>query len=103
MVFTGLAAAVWLVAAVIGVVAVTTGWTPPTTRGRVVRPELWGYGTLIAALGIGTGMSMRWWAGSRGLDGVGGATALALILLGFLLQWRAQRPAHPRHPTKNAS
>ncbi|MFF6988186.1 hypothetical protein [Streptomyces sp. NPDC010273] len=93
MVLTTLAAVAWLLIAVIGVVAVTTGWTPPTTRGRVVRPELWGYGTLTTALGMGTGMSLHWWADSMAVDGVGGATALVLILLGFALQTRAQHPA----------
>ncbi|MFJ8055524.1 hypothetical protein [Streptomyces sp. NPDC096142] len=93
MVLTGLAAAIWLMVAAIGLAAVTTGWTLPTTRHRVVRVQLWGYGTLVTALGMGTGLSLHWWADSRALDGAGGAVALVLILLGFFLQTRAQRPA----------
>nr|WSY52030.1 hypothetical protein OG999_19105 [Streptomyces sp. NBC_00886] len=92
MMWTGLAAVAWLFVAALGVVAVTTGRMPPMVRGRVVRPELWGYGVLTTALGMGTGMSLRWWADSLAMDDVGGATALALIVLGGVLQWRAQRP-----------
>ncbi len=93
MMWTVLAAVAWLLVAVVGVVAVTTGWTPPTARGRVVRPDVWGYGVLISALGMGTGMSLHWWADSLAMDNAGAATALALFVLGGVLQWRAQRPA----------
>jgi hypothetical protein len=87
------AAVAWLLVAAIGVVAVTTGRVLPTLRKRVVRPELWGYGALISALGMGTGMTLHWWAVSLVLDGAGAATALALIVLGGVLQWRSERPA----------
>ena len=93
MVLTWLAAVALLLLAALGVVTVVTGWMPPMARGRVVRPELWGYGTLTLALGMGTGLSLRWWADSLAMDNLGGATAFALIILGGVLQWRAQRPA----------
>jgi len=92
MMWTELAAVALLLMAATGVVAVTTGWTPPTARSRVVQAELWGYGLLVMALGMGTAMSLRWWADSLAMDDAGGATALALIVLGGVLQWRAQRP-----------
>lgn len=92
MVWTGLAVVACLLVAVSGVVAVTTGRMLPTLQGRVVRPELWGYGQLVFALGMATGISLRWWAGSLAVGDAGGATAFALILLGGVLQWRAQRP-----------
>jgi hypothetical protein len=91
-----------LLMAVSGVVAVTTGRLLPTLRGRVVRPELWGYGAADFGVGMATGMSLRWWADSLAMDDAGAATALALIALGGALQWRAQRPAprdhHPQDP-----
>ncbi|MGW0835342.1 hypothetical protein [Streptomyces prunicolor] len=93
MVWTGLAAAACALMAVSGVVAVTTGRMLPTLQGRVVRPELWGYGQLVFASGMATGISLRWWASSLALGDAGAATALALIALGGALQWRAQRPA----------
>ncbi|MFD4561479.1 hypothetical protein ACFWP5_45425 [Streptomyces sp. NPDC058469] len=92
MIWTGLAAVACLLVAVTGVVAVTTGRMPPTLRGRVVRPELWGYGQLVFALGMATGMSLRWWADSLAMGDAGAATAFVLIVLGGALQWRAQRP-----------
>ncbi|WP_329335125.1 hypothetical protein OG866_15375 [Streptomyces sp. NBC_00663] len=39
----------------IGLAAVTTGWLiPGRGRAKVVRPRVWGYGTLIGQAGIGT-------------------------------------------------
>jgi 4-hydroxybenzoate polyprenyltransferase len=93
MVLTWLAAVALLLLAALGVFTATTGWMPPMARGRVVRPELWGLGALAGALGMGTAMSLRWWADSLTMDNLGGATAFALIVLGGVLQWRAQRPA----------
>ncbi|MFI6459318.1 hypothetical protein [Streptomyces sp. NPDC050528] len=93
MVWTGLAAVACALVAVSGVVAVTTGRMLPTMQGRVVRPELWGYGQLVFASGMATGISLRWWASSLALGDAGGVTALALIALGCAIQWRAQCPA----------
>ncbi|MFD4879103.1 hypothetical protein ACFWOB_37910 [Streptomyces sp. NPDC058420] len=93
MVWTGLAAAACALVAVSGVVAVTTGRMLPTLQGRVVRPELWGLGQLVFAAGMATGISLRWWAGSLAMGDAGAATALVLIVLGCVVQWRAQHPA----------
>ncbi|MGW3104204.1 hypothetical protein [Streptomyces sp. NPDC001100] len=92
MVLTWLAAVALLLLAALGVLTATTGWMPPMARDRVVRPALWGLGALAGALGMGTAMSLRWWADSPVTGDVGGATAFALIILGGVLQWRAQRP-----------
>lgn len=93
MVGTVLAAAACALVAVSGVVAVTTGRMLPALQCRVVRPELWGYGQLVFASGMATGISLHWWAGSLAMGDAGGVTALALIALGCAIQWRAQRPA----------
>ena len=95
MLLTWLAAVALLLMAALGVVTVTTGWLLPMARGRVVRPQLWGYGALASALGLGTGLSLHWWSDSLATDDVGAAVALTLILLGGALQYRAQRPATP--------
>ncbi|WP_405843806.1 hypothetical protein [Streptomyces sp. NBC_01518] len=92
MVLTWLVAVALLLMAALGVFTAATGWMPPPARGRVVRPELWGLGALTSALGMGTGLSLHWWADSLTMDNLGGATAFALIILGGVLQWRAQRP-----------
>ncbi|MFI6400881.1 hypothetical protein [Streptomyces sp. NPDC050548] len=92
MLLTWLAAAALLLLAALGVFTATTGWMPPMARGGVVRPELWGLGALTSALGMGTGLSVHWWADSLAMDDLGGATAFALIILGGVMQWRAQRP-----------
>ncbi|MGH1554939.1 hypothetical protein ACRAWF_32590 [Streptomyces sp. L7] len=65
---TWLAAAALLLLAALGVFTATTGWMPPMARGRVVRPELWGLGALASALGMGTGLSLHWWADSLVMD-----------------------------------
>jgi hypothetical protein len=40
---------------VIGLAAVTKGWLiPGRGRAKVLRPRVWGYGTLIGQAGIGT-------------------------------------------------
>ncbi|MEU5093219.1 hypothetical protein [Streptomyces sp. NPDC020996] len=38
--------------AAIGVAGVVRGWTPPWGGRRVLRPKLWGYGSLLAAAGM---------------------------------------------------
>ncbi|MGW0768619.1 hypothetical protein [Streptomyces sp. NPDC002676] len=35
-----------------GIAGITTGWVVPFGRHRVLRPKLWGYGQLTAAVGL---------------------------------------------------
>ena len=42
---------------------------------------------------VATGISLCWWAGSLAMGDAGIAAALVLIVLGCVLQWRAQHPA----------
>lgn len=42
---------------------------------------------------VATVISLRWWAGSLAMGDAGTAAALVLIVLGCVLQWRAQHPA----------
>ncbi|WP_369190011.1 hypothetical protein [Streptomyces sp. R08] len=49
---------------------------------------------LVAVSGVvATGISLRWWEGSPATGDASTAAALVLIVLGCVLQWRAQRPA----------
>jgi hypothetical protein len=92
MFWTGLAAGACLLVAASGVVALTTGWLIPTLRCSVARAELWGIGALTMALGMATGMSLRWLPGSTTVLDAGGVLTLALIVFGGVLQVRAKRP-----------
>ncbi|MEU4170611.1 hypothetical protein AB0F46_27510 [Streptomyces sp. NPDC026665] len=49
--FVGFAALIVIAQAGAGIAAITRYWIPPWMRRRVVRPKLWGWGTLVAALG----------------------------------------------------
>ncbi|WP_262055862.1 hypothetical protein [Streptomyces sp. STR69] len=92
MLWTTLGALACVLMAVPGVIALTTGRLPPQLRGSVVRPELWGYGGLMSAVGLGTEASLRWLT----FIDFFGALGFVLILLGFLLQSRAKRLPAPR-------
>lgn len=93
----------WLAVALFvaaGVASVVTGWVPWPARRRVVRPRLWGYGTLLTSLGL----SLLLLLGP--LEDAGAGTVAfcgycALFLAGFVVQALAQRPG--RDTTKTAS
>lgn len=92
MFWTGLAAGACLLVAAAGVVALTTGRLIPTLRCSVARAELWGYGALVMALGMATGVSQRWLPGSMTVHDAAGVLTLALVVFGCVLQARAKRP-----------
>lgn len=93
MVWTALGALACVLMAVPGAIALTTGWLPPKLRRAVVRPQLWGYGGLMSAVGLGTEASLRALAHTRQLIDFFSALGFALLILGFVLQSRARRPA----------
>jgi hypothetical protein len=92
MLWTTLGVLACVLMAVPGVIALTAGRLPPRLRASVVRPELWGYGGLMSAVGLGTEASLRWLP----FTDFFGLLGFALILLGFLLQSRAKRLPAPR-------
>ncbi|MET7698496.1 hypothetical protein [Streptomyces sp. NPDC005485] len=97
LVFTALGA--------LGVVTLTTGRVAPWGRGRVVRPRLWGYGSLVAAVGGALFLFLGPLSGPP--HGVRGAVAWggwAVFMAGLTLQYLAQRPGRrtPR-PARTAS
>ncbi|MFJ9864560.1 hypothetical protein [Streptomyces sp. NPDC101165] len=95
--------AAWLAVALLaagGIVSIVADWVPWPARRRVVRPRLWGYGTLVMALGL----SLLLFLGpfdDAGFGGVGFFGYLALFLAGFIIQALAQRPG--RDATKTSS
>ncbi len=93
----------WLAVALLvaaGVVSVVTDWVPWPARRRVVRPRLWGYGTLLTALGLGL-LLLLGPMEEAGAGIVAFAGYCVLFLAGFVVQALAQRPG--RDTTKTAS
>lgn len=87
----GTAVAVVVAGAVIGIAGVTVGWVPPWGSRRVLRPRLWGYGTLVSTAGLGTVMILGNFEGPSSAYGALLFTGMAVFLVGLCLQVLAQR------------
>ncbi|GAA3830311.1 hypothetical protein GCM10022403_074400 [Streptomyces coacervatus] len=97
-----LVVAAWLAVALLaacGIAAVVADWVPRPARRRVVRPRLWGYGSLVSTLGLGLWMFLGplMDAGLSPLPVIG----WCLFMGGMIIQLLAQRPG--RGATKTAS
>jgi hypothetical protein len=77
---------------VIGIAGITTGWVPPIGRKKVLRPELWGYGMLTAAVGMGVFQYFGPLNSQPGAYFVVALLGMAVFVLGLFLQTLAQRP-----------
>ncbi|MFJ8605136.1 hypothetical protein ACIREM_41810 [Streptomyces shenzhenensis] len=79
--------------AVLAVVAIRTGWVLPWLRGSMVRPWLWGYGTLLSDAGLFVGfLAFR----ALHLPSSGelmALVAMALFAAGGFLSFLSNRPA----------
>jgi hypothetical protein len=84
---------------VAGVAAVVAEWVPPVARRRVLRPRLWGYGSLATAVGLGLFLFLGPLA-DAGLAGFAGL-GWCLWMGGMAAQYLAQRPG--RGATASAS
>ncbi|GLP68142.1 MULTISPECIES: hypothetical protein [unclassified Streptomyces] len=89
-----LAVLVLTVGAGLSLAAITAGWIAPGAgRAKVLRPRVWGYGTLVAMAGIGTYLFV---GPLQGPDmghfpvAMGG---MAVFFVGLYVQRRAFRPA----------
>ncbi|MGY1497837.1 hypothetical protein ACW4TU_14770 [Streptomyces sp. QTS52] len=72
-----------------GAVAARTGWLLPWLRNRTVRPELWGYGTMLFGLGMLLMMSygaLHVFVGHRVLGDIAPVAAILMIIAGAYLQ-----------------
>lgn len=98
-----LVVAAWLAVALfaaVGIASIVADWVPWPARRRVVRPRLWGYGTLVTALGLSLLLLLEP-SDAAGFGGVAFFGYLALLLVGFIIQVRAQSPG--RDTTKTSS
>ncbi|MFC3575835.1 hypothetical protein ACFOZ0_21645 [Streptomyces yaanensis] len=77
--------------AILGIVAITTGWVVPWLRGTIARPRLWGSGTLLFASGIALFRYGATVHGTTAIDLVFGG-GLLVFLSGAALQFLGQRP-----------
>ncbi|MFE0509454.1 hypothetical protein [Streptomyces sp. NPDC058964] len=78
-----------------GIASVTTGWVMPLGRKRVLRPKLWGYGTLTSGIGMGVFLFVGPWGSSEPPSGLREAIAWCgwgVFFVGSLIQLLAQRP-----------
>lgn len=81
------------VIAVGGVAAITTGWVVPWGRPRVLRPKLWGIGSLVTAVGAAVWTFLGPTVGPPHAPSAYVAWAgWILFMVGLLIQHRSQRP-----------
>ncbi|MFJ7074994.1 hypothetical protein [Streptomyces sp. NPDC098781] len=79
-----------------GLAAIVAGWVPPWGRREVTRPTLWGYGTVVAAVGM-AGFMFLGPLGTRPFAHMQlGTAGLAAFLAGTVMQVAAA--AAPRVP-----
>ncbi|MGW3512219.1 hypothetical protein [Streptomyces sp. NPDC000994] len=90
---TALALVVVAGVAVIGILGITTGWVPPVGWKKVLRPKLWGYGTLTAAVGMGAFLCLGPLSSRPAAHFNLALVGMAVFFLGSFLQYLAQRPA----------
>ncbi|MGW2491793.1 hypothetical protein ACWCV9_31865 [Streptomyces sp. NPDC001606] len=83
-----------------GVLTLTTGWIVPWGRARVLRPALWGYGSLLAAAGGAVFLFLGPLARQYGPVPWTGWLA---FMAGLGLQTLAQRPGRGATAPKDAS
>ncbi|MGR6972481.1 hypothetical protein ACU639_23320 [Streptomyces cynarae] len=81
---------------VTGVAAIATGWVPPWGGSRIMRPRLWGYGTLLGSVGISGYAFLGPLNGAPFAHMPLAATGFGLYLAGTATQLSARRPGRPR-------
>ncbi|RVU19546.1 hypothetical protein EOT10_29090 [Streptomyces antnestii] len=92
----GVAAALWVLVAVSGVVAIRTGRVlPPWVGRRVLRPRLWGAGAIVMALGMAVPSLYPVAHSDMAIDAVF-VVGTGLFLGGMACQMLAQRQGHDR-------
>jgi hypothetical protein len=101
----GVAATAMVAIAALGVAAIATGWLPPWGGRRIVRPTLWGYGTLVSTAGMSGYMFLGPLNEAPFARMPVAATGLAVYFAGTAMQMRARRPGRTGSAaaTKSAS
>ncbi|MDH6516741.1 hypothetical protein M2163_006278 [Streptomyces sp. SAI-135] len=93
------------VVAACGVAGAATGWVLPWARPGVLRPRLWGYGSLAVAAGAAVWVFLGPVAGPPHAPAeYVHLTGWSLWVAGLLIQLRARRPGRaPRDATTTSS
>ncbi|WP_405869601.1 MULTISPECIES: hypothetical protein [unclassified Streptomyces] len=106
---SGVGAVVVTAGVVFGVLAITIGWLPPGAgRAKVLRPRVWGYGTLTTMAGFGTFLYLGPLQGPATAHFLPSMAGMAVAFVGLSLQRlsyrRGRTPQDPgQRPTKTAS
>ncbi|MFJ8359082.1 hypothetical protein [Streptomyces sp. NPDC093984] len=104
-VLAGVTAAALVAGAVTGAAVVATGWVPPWGGSRIMRPRLWGHGTLVGAVGMSGYAFLGPLNGAPFAHMPLAAMGFGLYPVGTATQLSARRPGRARDAaaTKNAS
>lgn len=82
-----------LFVAVLGVLAVRTGWLLPGQRKHIVRPRLFGWAQLLVAAGLAMQVIAAVLVADPAAQGYVRFAGLAVMLVAPGMIWAAQRPA----------
>lgn len=93
MIVVGTAVLAVVAGAVMGVAGIAAGWVPPWGRRRILRPKLWGYGSLAATAGPSGFLFLGSFDGPSGVYGAVMVVGFSIFAVGLYLQVLAQRPA----------
>jgi hypothetical protein len=78
----------------LGLAAITTGWIAPGPgRAKVLRPHVWGYGTLVSMAGIGTYLFVGPLQGPDMGHFPLAISGMAVFAAGLCIQRQAMKPA----------
>ncbi|GHK00791.1 hypothetical protein SY2F82_25880 [Streptomyces sp. Y2F8-2] len=101
----GVAATLLVAGAAAGVAAIASGRLPPWGGRRIMRPELWGHGTLVSAVGMSGYLFLGPLNEAPFARMPIAAAGLAVYFAGTAIQMSARRPGRTPDAaaTKNAS
>ncbi|MCT9079000.1 hypothetical protein [Streptomyces fulvoviolaceus] len=78
---------------VFSALAIITGWIlPGPGRAKILRPRVWGYGTLVSTAGTGVFMFLGPFGAPDGHYASFAVAGLAVTFAGLYVQYLAQRP-----------
>ncbi|MFF6803118.1 hypothetical protein [Streptomyces sp. NPDC012616] len=99
-ILVGVAALAVTVLVVGGAAGVATGRVPPWARSRVLRPRLWGWGSLVTGAGATVWMFVGPLNGPpHGASAYVAWAGWGVLMAGLVIQLRARRPGRtPRLP-----
>jgi hypothetical protein len=96
----GFAALAMTGTALMGIAGIVTGWVPPWLRPRVVRPKLWGYGSVVGAAGMSLYMFIGPFRGPDLSMAPFAMAGMALFIVGLVMQMASRRPGGPGIPER---